>query len=109
MSGKRMSKLPSFVILAFGLLFFPGVAPATEAGPIAASCARRDLQALREAQEEITVRDIAAASGIKETKLRQLLKTNGQGRGDEAQGVGEALRQAACGPSLGGPRASPAP
>ena len=85
-----MPKFGSFIVLA--ILFFPGLSPADEAGPIAALCARRDLQALREAQEEMTVRDIAAATGIKESKLRQLLKTNSQGRGDEAQGVGEALR-----------------
>ena len=43
-------------------------------GTFAALCARRDLQALREAQEEMTVRDIAAATGIKDSALRQLLK-----------------------------------
>jgi hypothetical protein len=37
-------------------------------------CARRDLQAIREAQQEMTVRDTAAATGIKESTLRQLLK-----------------------------------
>ena len=68
-----MSNLTSFIVLA-GLLFFPGPAPANEAEPNAALCARRDLQALREAQAEMTVRDIAAATGIKETTLRQLLK-----------------------------------
>ena len=68
-----MSKLMSFIALV-GLLFFPGPAPAAETEPIAALCARRDLQALREAQEEMTVRDIAAATGIEESALRQLLK-----------------------------------
>lgn len=68
-----MSKLTSFIAL-IGLLFFPGPAPAAETEPIAALCARRDLQALREAHEEMTVRDIAAATGIKESALRQLLK-----------------------------------
>ena len=68
-----MSKLTSFIALA-GLLFFPGPAPAAATEPIAALCARRDFQALREAQEEMTVRDIAAATGIKESALRQLLK-----------------------------------
>ena len=68
-----MSKLMSFIALA-GLLFFPGTAPAAAAEPIASLCARRDLQVLREAQEEMTVRDIAAATGIGESALRQLLK-----------------------------------
>ena len=68
-----MSKLTSFVTLA-GLLFFPGPAPAGDTEPIASLCARRDLQAFREAREEITVRDIAAATGIEESALRQLLK-----------------------------------
>jgi len=67
-----MSNLTSFIVLA-GLLFFPGPAPADEAS-IAALCARPGLQALREAQEEMTVRDTAAATGIKESTLRQLLK-----------------------------------
>jgi len=65
--------------IALALLFFLGPASADEAGLIAALCARPDLQALREAQEEITVRDVAAASGIKESKVRQLVKANGQG------------------------------
>jgi IclR helix-turn-helix domain len=68
-----MSHLTFFIVLA-GLLFFPGPAPAAETEPLAALCARRDLQALREAQQEMTVRDVAAATGIKETTLRQLLK-----------------------------------
>ena len=68
-----MSKLMSFIALA-GLLFFPGPAPAAAAEPIASLCARRDLQVLREAQEEMTVRDIAAATGIKESAPHQLLK-----------------------------------
>jgi hypothetical protein len=68
-----MSNLTFFIVLA-GLLFFPGPAPADEAESIAALCARRDLQALREAQQEMTVRDVAAATGIKESTLRQLLK-----------------------------------
>jgi hypothetical protein len=68
-----MSNLTSFIVLA-GLLLFPGPAPAAETEPIAALCARRDLQALREAQEEMTVRDTAAATRIKESTLRQLLK-----------------------------------
>jgi len=68
-----MSNLTSFIVLA-GLLFFPGPAPADEAESIAALCARPGLQALREAQEEMTVRDTAAATGIKESTLRQLLK-----------------------------------
>jgi hypothetical protein len=68
-----MSKLTSFIALV-GFLFFPGPAPAAETEPIAALCARRDLQALREAHEEMTVRDIAAATGIKESALRKLLK-----------------------------------
>jgi hypothetical protein len=67
-----MPNLTSFMVLA-GLLFFPGPAPADEGKPIAALCARRDLQVLREAQEEMTVRDTAAATGIKESTLRQLL------------------------------------
>src|SRR5262245_28279690 len=45
-------------------------APADET---AALCGR-DLQAVREAQQEMTVRDTAAATGIKESTLRQLLK-----------------------------------
>ena len=68
--GDKMSNLTSFIVLA-GLLFFPGPAPADEA---AALCARRDLQALREAQEEMTVRDTAAATRLKESTLRQLLR-----------------------------------
>jgi hypothetical protein len=44
-----MFNLTSFIVLA-GLLFFPGPAPADEAGSIAALCARRDLQAVREAR-----------------------------------------------------------
>jgi hypothetical protein len=68
-----MSNLTSFIVLA-GLLFFPGRAPADEAGSIAALCARRDLQAVREARQEMTVRYTAAATGIKESMLRQLLK-----------------------------------
>jgi hypothetical protein len=69
-----MSNLTSFIVLA-GLLFFPGPAPADEAGSIAALCARRDL---REARQEMTVRDTAAATGIKESTLRQLLKGLGK-------------------------------
>jgi hypothetical protein len=61
----KMSNLTSFIVLA-GLLFFPGPAPANEAEPIAALCARRNPQAQ-------TVRDTAAATGIKESTLRQLL------------------------------------
>jgi len=68
-----MSNLTSFIVLA-GLLFFSGPVPAAEPEAIAALCGRRDLQTLREAQEEMTVRDIAAATGIKESTLRQLLK-----------------------------------
>jgi len=68
-----MSNLTFFIVLA-GLLLFPGPAPADEAESIAALCARPGLQALREAQEEMTVRDTAAATGIKESTLRQLLK-----------------------------------
>jgi hypothetical protein len=52
-----------------------------EAGSIAALCARRDLQAVREARQEMTVRDTAAATGIKESTLRQLLK----GLGNEGE------------------------
>jgi hypothetical protein len=70
----KMSNLTSFIVLA-GLLFFPGPAPADEAGSIAALCARRDL---REARQEMTVRDTAAATGIKESTLRQLLKGLGK-------------------------------
>ena len=68
-----MSNLSFFIVLA-GLLLFPGPTPAAETDPIAALCARPGLQALREAQEEMTVRDTAAATGIKESTLRQLLK-----------------------------------
>ena len=71
--GNKMSKLSFFIVLA-GLLLFPGPTPAAETDPIAALCARPGLQALREAQEEMTVRDTAAATGIKESTLRQLLK-----------------------------------
>jgi uncharacterized protein YjiS (DUF1127 family) len=70
--GLPIRMLRTFIVLA-GLLFFPGPAPANEAESIAALCARRNLQALREAQEEMTVRDTAAATGIKESTLRQLL------------------------------------
>ena len=72
-----MSNLTSFIVLA-SLLFFSGPAPANEAEPIAALCVRRNLQALREAQEEMTVRDAAAAIRIKESTLRQLLKGLGK-------------------------------
>ena len=68
-----MSNLPFFIVLA-GLLLFPGPAPAGEREPVAALCARPGLQALRQAQEEMTVKDTAAAIGIKESTLRQLLK-----------------------------------
>jgi Helix-turn-helix domain len=74
------SFLTSFMVLA-GLLFFPGPAPANEVESIAALCARRDLQAVREARQEMTVRDTAAATGIKESTLRQLLK----GLGNEGE------------------------
>src|SRR5262245_16776692 len=67
-----MSNLTFFIALA-GLLFFPGPAPAAETERTAALCARH-RQALSEAHEEMTVRDIAAATGIKESTLRQLLK-----------------------------------
>jgi hypothetical protein len=46
--------------------------------PTAELCARRDFQAVREAQQEMTVRDTAAATGIKESTLRQLLKDLGK-------------------------------
>ena len=68
-----MSNLSFFIVLA-GLLLLPGPTPAAETEPIAASCARPGLQALRAAQEEMTVRDTAEATGIKESSLRQLLK-----------------------------------
>jgi len=68
-----MSNLKSFMVLASLLLFFPGQVSADETEPFAALCARRDLQALREAQQEMTVRDIAAATGIMESTLRKLL------------------------------------
>ena len=68
-----MSNLTFFIVLA-GLLLFPGAVPGAETESIAALCARPGLQALREAQEEMTVRDVAAATGIKESTLRQLLK-----------------------------------
>jgi len=71
--GNKMSNLSFFIVLA-ALLLFPGPTPAAETEPIAALCARPGLQALREAQEEMTVRDTAAATGIKESTLRQLLK-----------------------------------
>jgi hypothetical protein len=67
-----MSNLSFFIVLA-GLLLFPDPTPAAEK-PITALCARPGLQALREAQEEMTVRDTAAATGINERTLRQLLK-----------------------------------
>ena len=68
-----MPNLSFFIVLA-GLLLFPDPTPAAETEPITALCARPGLQALREAQEEMTVRDTAAATGIKESTLRQLLK-----------------------------------
>ena len=82
-----MSNLTSSIILA-GLLFFPVPAPADEAEPIAALCARGDLQALREAQEEMTVRDTVAATGIKEITLRQLLLKGLAREGGIRWGVG---------------------
>jgi hypothetical protein len=81
-----MSNLSFFIVLA-GLLFFPGLTPAAETEPVAALCARPALQALRGAQEEMTVRDTAAATGIKESTLRQLLK--GLRRDGRMCGVGE--------------------
>src|SRR5215813_9620646 len=71
--GNKMSNLSFFMVLA-GLLLFPGPTPAAETEPIAALCSRSGLQALREAQEEMTVRDTAAATRIKESTLRQLLR-----------------------------------
>src|SRR5262249_54105463 len=71
--ANKMSNLSFFIVLA-GLLLFPDPTPAAETEPITALCARPGLQALREAQEEMTVRDTAAATGIKESTLRQLLK-----------------------------------
>ena len=70
-----MSNLSFFIVLA-GLLLFPGPTPAgeREPEPIVALCARPGLQARREAQEEMTVRDVAAATGIKKSSLRQLLR-----------------------------------
>jgi IclR helix-turn-helix domain len=68
-----MPNLTSFIVLA-GLLLFAGPVPGAETESIAALCARPGLQALREAQEEMTVRDVAAATGINESTLRQLLK-----------------------------------
>jgi hypothetical protein len=67
-----MSNFTFFIVLA-GLLLFPGPTPAAETEPTAALCARPG-QVLREAQREMTVRDTAAATGIKESTLRQLLK-----------------------------------
>ena len=68
-----MSNFTFFIVLA-GLLLFPGPTPAAEREPTAALCARPGLQVLREAQREMTVRDTAAATGIKESTLRQFLK-----------------------------------
>jgi hypothetical protein len=68
-----MFNLSFFIVLA-GFLLFSGPTPAAETEPIAALCARSGLQALRDSQEEMTVRDTAAATGIKESSLRQLLK-----------------------------------
>jgi hypothetical protein len=67
-----MSNLTFFIVLA-GLLLLPGPVPAAETASMAL-CARPGLQALREAQEEMAVRDTAAATGIKESTLRQVLK-----------------------------------
>jgi hypothetical protein len=76
-----MSNLKSFMVFASLLLFFRGPVSADETEPFAALCARRDLQALREAQQEMIVRDIAAATGIMESTLRKLLAEGvGQGR-----------------------------
>ena len=75
MSGKRMSKLPSFVILAFGLLFFPGVAPAAEAGPIAASCAQRDLQATTMIETHGAAQDVAARALYGASMAQQLARS----------------------------------
>jgi hypothetical protein len=68
-----MFNLSFFVVLA-GVLLFSAPTLAAETEPIAALCARPGLQALREAQEEMTVRDTAAATGIKKSSLRQLLR-----------------------------------
>ena len=65
---------PTFFIILAGILFFPSPVPAAEREPLAALCARRDLQELKKAQHEMTVRDVAAATGINESTLRQLLK-----------------------------------
>src|SRR5262249_43272945 len=42
--------------------------------PVVALCARSGLHALQEAQEEMTVRDTAAATGVKESTLRHVLR-----------------------------------
>ena len=68
-----MFNLSFFIVLA-GLLLFSDPTPAAATEPIAAICARPGIQALREAQEEMTVRDTAAATGIKKSSLRQLLR-----------------------------------
>ena len=79
--GNKMSKLSFFIVLA-GLLLFPGPTPAAETDPIAALCARPGLQALREAQEEMTIRDTAAATGIKVKHPAPFAERDAQGRED---------------------------
>ena len=68
-----MSKLTSFIALA-GLFFFPGPAPAAETERLRHYALGAIFKLSGRAQEEMTVRDIAAATGIKDSALRQLLK-----------------------------------
>jgi hypothetical protein len=82
--GNKISKLTSFVVLAFGLLFFPGLAPADEAGPIAA-CAQRDLQASTTIETHGAAQDVAARGLYGAAVAQQLARSAcREGHTDEA-------------------------
>ena len=80
-----MSKLSSFVVLAFGLSFFPGLVLADEAGLIAAACAQRDLQATTTIEAHGAVQDVAGHGLYGAAVARQLARSAcREGRTDEA-------------------------
>ena len=82
--GNKMSDLPVFIVLA-GLLFFPGPAPADEAGPIAASCAQRDLQASAMIETHGAAQDVAARGLYGAAVAQQLARSAcREGHTDEA-------------------------
>jgi pentatricopeptide repeat protein len=83
--GNKVSKLSSFVVLAIGLSFVPGLVLADEVGPIAASCAQRDLQATTTIEAHGAVQDVAARGLYGAAVARQLARSAcREGRSDEA-------------------------